>query len=164
VKHRMTEEDWFAYLDDSTSAPERLRIEKHLHSCLSCRETLELMRAVDGALLSAAAGLRSRVTVSSAAIAEAREKALARLGDHSLSLRLGSLYLLLAPMCGVETSSRAMRAAAQRVSAASPRLLEERLWPSFVEHLHSIVATLCGEPSARLVLERGMRLQQEAAA
>ena len=121
------------------------------------------MRAVDRNLLSAGASLRASVRVDSAAIFAAKEKALARLGNQSLSLRLGSLYLLLAPMCGVETSTRAICAAAHRVSADSPRLLEERSWPGFVEHLHSIVATLCGEPAAQLVRERGMRLQQEAA-
>jgi hypothetical protein len=121
------------------------------------------MQGVDQALIAGAAALRFSVTVDAAAIRLAKEKALANLDNHALSLRLGSLHLLLAPMCGEETSTRAICAAAQRVSADSPRSLEERLWPGFVEHLHAIVAMLCGEPAAQLVWERGMRLQQEAA-
>jgi len=158
----MNEENWFAYLDNVASA-EDSTIAAHLKSCSACRETVELMRSVDQALLDSSATLRAGVPVGNPAIAAAKEKALARLGSHSLSLRLGSLYLLLAPMCGVETSTRAICAAAYRVSAGSPRLLEDRSWLGFVEHLHSIVATLCGEPAAQLVRERGMRLQQEAA-
>jgi anti-sigma factor RsiW len=163
VKHQMNEEDWFAYLDDLTSAKESSSIATHLQSCATCRETVELMHAVDKTLLHAGARLRKTVPVPSAAISAAKEKALARLGNHTLSLRLGSLYLLLAPMCGMETSTRAICAAAHRVSADSPQFLEERSWPGFVEHLHTIVATLCGEPAAELVRERGLRLQQEAA-
>jgi anti-sigma factor RsiW len=163
VKHPMAAEEWFAYLDDLTSEAERLRIEKHLQSCPGCRESVDLLRDVDQAWLSAGARLRAAVHVNSSAMAAAKEKALARLGNHSLSLRLGSLYLLLAPMCGMETSTRAMRAAAQRVSADSPRSLEERSWSVFVEHLHVIVATLCGEPAAQLVRERGLSLEREAA-
>jgi anti-sigma factor RsiW len=163
VKHPMAAEEWFAYLDDSTSELERLRVEKHLQSCVGCRESVELLREVDYALLSAGARLRATVEVNTSAMSTAKEKVLARLGNRALSLRLGSLYLLLAPMCGMETSTRAIRAAAQRVSAGSPRSLEEHYWSVFVEHLHAIVATLCGDPAAQLVRERGLSLQQEAA-
>jgi anti-sigma factor RsiW len=159
----MKAQDWFAYLDDFASQNENSPVAKHLQSCCTCRETVERMRSVDTSLLRAAASLRASVRVSSYAVSTAKEKALACLGNQALSLRLGSLYLLLAPMCGVETSTRAICAAAHRVSAGSPQLLEERSWPGFVEHLHTIVATLCGEPAAQLVRERALRLQQEAA-
>ena len=163
MKHLTTEEDWFAYLDDNASENGNSPIARHLQSCPTCRETVLLMRTVDRMLLRASDNVRATVQVSSASVAAAKEKALARLGNHSLSLRLGSLYLLLAPMCGVETSTRAICAAAQRVSADSPQFLEEGAWPSFIENLHTIIATLCGDPAASLVRERGMRLQQEAA-
>jgi hypothetical protein len=163
MKHPMTEDDWFHYLDDLAPEPDQLRIKRHLRTCARCRETAELMRAVEEALISTGAQLRDTVTLGTAAIAAAKDTALARLDDSSIPLRIGSLHLLLAPMCGVETSTRAIRAAAHRVSASSPGRLEERLWPGFVEHLHVIVATLCGEPAAQLVWERGMSLQQEAA-
>ena len=163
MKHATTEEDWFAYLDNVSSEAEHPLIAAHVQSCAACRETVELMRTVDRTLFAAAADLRASVLLKSAALSAAKASTLSRLGNQSLSMRLGSLYLLLAPMCGVETSTRAICAAAQRVSAESPRLLEERAWPGFVEHLHAIVATLCGEPAAQLIRERALTIQQEAA-
>ncbi len=163
MKHPTTEEDWFAYLDNVNSEAEHPLIAAHVESCAECQEAVELMRSVDRTLLAAAAALRANVLLKSAAISAAKASALSRLGNQSLSMRLGSLYLLLAPMCGVQTSTRAICAAAQRVSADSPRLLEERAWPGFVEHLHAIVAALCGEPAAQLVRERALSVQREAA-
>ncbi|HEY3742257.1 MAG TPA: zf-HC2 domain-containing protein [Bryobacteraceae bacterium] len=164
MKHPISDSDWIAYLEDGALPDsERKRIERHLHSCDACRETAELMRAVDDALVSAGASLRSAVPVTPAAIAIARQKTLARLGAD-LPLRLGNLYWLLVPMCGNETSARAILIASNRVSADSPWRLEERLWPGFVRHLRTIVATLCGEPAAQLVWERGMSLHQQEAA
>ncbi len=163
MKHLTTEEDWFAYLDNQTSEAELSPVSAHLQSCVTCRDTVELMRTVDKSLLQAGARLRASVRISGGAIATAKEKTLSRIGNQYLSVCLGSLHLLLAPMCGVETSTRALRAAAHRVSANSPRLLDEQVWPGFVEHLHAIVATLCGEPAAQLVRQRALSLQQEAA-
>jgi hypothetical protein len=164
MNHPIAEEEWFAYLEGAMPESNRARLERHMHSCPTCQETGDLLRAVDDAMISIGASLRQSVIVSHSAIAEAKHAALTRLGgDSSMPLRLGSLYLLLAPMCGMGTSTRAIRAAAHRVSARSPQLLEERMWPGFVGHLHVIVAALCGEPAARLVSERGMSLQQEAA-
>lgn len=163
MNHWLSEEKWSDYLDGAVSEAERLSIQLHLHSCAGCRETVDLMRAVDAVMISAGASLRESVPVSASDVSSAKEKALGRLGDSDVPLRVSSLFFLLAPMCGVETSTRAIRTAVCRVSTESPRLLEERLWPGFVQHLHAIVATLCGDPAAQLILERGMRLQQEAA-
>jgi hypothetical protein len=163
MNHPIDREEWFAYLEGSVPESGRTRIEHHLRSCPSCNETAELMRTVEDAMTLVGASLRETVTVSDASIAAAKYSALRRLGDRSMPIRLGSLYLLLAPMCGMETSTRAIRAAAHRVSAASPQFLEDRMWPGFVEQLHVIVATLCGEPAAQLVWERGMSLRGEAA-
>ena len=84
----MTEDEWFAYLDNPATAPAGLKVETHLENCPCCRETLAVMREVERALTSSAAHLRADVKVSPAAILAAKQKALARLGDHSLSIRL----------------------------------------------------------------------------
>jgi hypothetical protein len=163
MKHPISEHERFDYLDGALSDSKRASMDEHLLSCTDCRNSAELMRAVDEALIEAGASLRRTLLVRASDTRIAKQKVFAKLGDSSIPIRLGSLYLLMAPMCGEETSTRAIRAAARNVYAVSPRQLEDRLWPGFVEHLHAIVATLCGEPAAQLILKRGMSLQQEAA-
>jgi anti-sigma factor RsiW len=160
MKHGMTQQEWASYLDGLTTTGQKARMEAHLSACAECRDFVERLRAVEAAIRAAAVRGRAGVALSPEQIAAARERTLARIDEGCVSIRIGALHLLLAPMCGVKTSTRAIRAAALHVSAASPRSLTEKLWPGFLNQLHGIVASLCGEPAARLVWQRGMNFER----
>ena len=163
MKHRMTNEEWTNYLDGLASAGEQTRIEAHLSACPECHDFVARSRAVERLMKSSAARLRIAHDLRPAQITAAQRRTMMRINDGScVSVRIGALHLLLAPMCGVRTSTRAIRAAALSVSASSPRLLTEKLWPGFLNQLHLIVTSLCGEPAAQLIRQRGMSLDQGA--
>jgi predicted anti-sigma-YlaC factor YlaD len=156
MQHGLTDEDWGSYLEGFATPHEQARMDAHLLLCSECRDFAEQMRAVEVLMKSSARRLRSSVVLDASQIAAARDRVLPRMETSCVSMRVGTLHLLLAPMCGVKTSVRVIRAAALNVSAASPRLLTDKLWPGFLEQLQLIVASLCGEPAARLIRDRGM--------
>lgn len=162
MKHRMTNEEWTNYLDGLTTAEEEARIETHFSACPECHDFVARSQAVERLMKSSAARVRAVNELRPAQIAAAQEKTMARINDGCVSARIGALHLLLAPMCGVRTSTRAIRAAALGVSASSPRLLTDKLWPGFLNQLHRIVTSLCGEPAAQLIWQRGMSVDQGA--
>ena len=159
MRHGISELEWIEYLDGS-DGPDQFRMAAHLEMCPECRGFLKRMRAVDTALSSAASRIREEIVVAPDQLAQALENSLTDARDRCVSVRIGALYLLLASMCGRETSSRAIRAAAHRILEVSPGLMRNRLWTGFLDNLQSIIAPLCGEPAARLIWERGMNWEQ----
>jgi anti-sigma factor RsiW len=163
MRHGITEQDWLEYLDGRAAPEERLRLEGHLRACLDCQNFVERLEAVDATMRSAALELQSRLTVTPDEITAARERTVAIASDRCVSVRIGILYLLLVPLCGEEMSGRAIRRAARCAVAASAHSTNGQLWNRFLDHLHEIIAPLCGEPVAGLIRTRGMNLERGAA-
>lgn len=163
MTHGLSRDEWIDYLDGGCTPEQRKGIEAHLMVCSDCRELAACFGTVDTTLQWFAQRLREDAAVQSEEIAAALRKTLERTGDRGVSAKIGMLYFLLASMCGEKVSGRVIRSAAHRAVTASSYSLKGELWPGFLDHLHSIVAPLCGEPAATLIRTRGMDLERGTA-
>jgi hypothetical protein len=165
MTHLFSEQEWNDYIEGQIDDETRDRIEAHLIGCLGCWEFYERMATATRALRASGAGMRAifalqdrrlraglRAVFAKIDEAEAAERDRPR---RAIQQRLDALAAVMAPMCGSQTATNALRAAAQVSPARSLELVTEDNWTPFLTSLKSISAVMCGETGARLVWESG---------
>jgi predicted anti-sigma-YlaC factor YlaD len=152
MNHTFSRQQWVEYT--SGVAPPKLQfaMDQHMRNCEECRAVAGRFETVDRELIAAVALIHDAVPPLEISAERAYQfcRQQPALGD-----RIDRLQLFLTPICGFGTAQRAMFAAAARSAANSVELLTELEWPSFVSHLSSIVETLCGEPTGRVLWHIG---------
>ena len=138
-------------------------MEEHLRACEECNHLRRNVMAMENQLQLAGKRLKDSFPANQDRAQKAAQSCLE--GIHKMEEasqtsapvleRLTTLRAFMTPLCGSETVSRALCAAAQRTAVRSPEVLTELLWPDFLENLSTITSVLCGDPTAMLVSEVG---------
>jgi anti-sigma factor RsiW len=165
MTHLFSEEEWTDYIDGGLDDEARDRIEAHLFGCLSCWEFYERMANATRALGASGAGMRAAFALQDRRLNAGLRAVFAKINEaeaskrerplRAIQQRLDALAAVMAPMCGSQTATKALRAAAQVSPARSLERVTEDNWTSFLTSLKTIAAVMCGETGARLVWERG---------
>jgi Putative zinc-finger len=165
MTHLFSEEEWTDYIEGRIDDESRDRIEAHLIGCLSCWEFNERMSTATRALVASGAGMRAAFALQDRRLNAGLRAVFAKINEaeavkrerplRAIQQRLDALAAVMAPMCGSQTATKALRAAAQVSPARSLERVTEDNWPSFLTSLKTIAAVMCGETGARLVWERG---------
>ncbi|HEV2663834.1 MAG TPA: hypothetical protein VG324_02935 [Blastocatellia bacterium] len=160
-----SEEEWTDYVEGRIAEEARDRIEAHLIGCLSCWEFHERMATATRALVASGAGMRAVFALQDRRLNAGLRAVFAKINGaeaakrdrplRAIQQRLDALAAVMAPMCGAQTATKALRAAAQVSHARSLEHVTEDNWTSFLASLKPIAAVMCGETGARLVWERG---------
>ena len=165
MTHLFSEEEWTDYIEGRIDDERRDRIEAHLIGCLSCWEFYERMATATRALVASGAGMRAAFALQDRRLNAGLRAVFAKISEaeaakrdqplRAIQQKLDALAAVMAPMCGSQTATKALRAAAQGSPACSLELVTEDNWASFLMSLKTIAAVMCGETGARLVWERG---------
>lgn len=159
--HGLTDQEWIDYFDGVMEPEARDRLEAHLIGCELCWEFHDRMARTGERLRAAAERTRESLPFGDAQLHQALGSALGRLRGGaarppaSVRARLDDLTAVMAPMCGVQTTSQALRAAALSSPARSLDAVTSDNWEPFLASLTSIAAVMCGETGAHLVWESG---------
>src|SRR5262249_20270397 len=165
MTHLFSEEEWNDYIEGRTDNEARDRIQAHLTGCLSCWEFHERMATATRALVASGAGMRAVFALQDRRLNAGLRAVFAKINEaeaaerdrplRAIQQRLDALAAVMAPMCGSQTATKALRAAAQVSPACSLESVTEDNWTSFLSSLKTIAAVMCGETGARLVWESG---------
>jgi hypothetical protein len=165
MTHLFSEEQWNDYIEGRIDDETRDRIEAHIIGCLSCWEFHERMATATRALVVCGAGMRAAFALQDRRLNAGLRAVFAKINEveaaksdqplRAIQQRLDALAEVMAPMCGSQTATKALRAAAQVSPACSLERVTEDNWTSFLASLNTIAAVMCGETGARLVWERG---------
>jgi anti-sigma factor RsiW len=161
MNHRYSWHHWVDYLDGALTKEQRTEMEQHLGACEECGNLRRDVLAMENRLQLAGRRLRDSFPVNRERAHQAAElcaEGFRGKDSHSTAPVLERLTVLrdfMTPLCGSETVSRALQAAAQRTAVQSPERITELLWPDFLENLSCITGMLCGDPTATLVSELG---------
>ncbi len=163
--HGFTEKDWNDYVEGVADHQTRDRIEAHLIGCFSCWELHEQMSQATGALRSSGEILRGVFALQDQQLHNGLRAVFARIKQetpfdsesqsHEVQARLNFLEAVLAPMCGAQTASKALRAAAHATSADKLNFVTTENWEPFLERLTSFATVMCGDTGANLVRVSG---------
>ena len=163
--HGFTEKDWNDYVEGLTDNQTRDRIEAHLIGCFSCWEMHEQMAEATAALRSSGDILRRAFALQDHQLHDGLREVFARIkegtsGDsdgHSREVRarLNFLEAVLTPMCGSQTASKALRAAADAIPANKLNFVTTENWEPFLERLTSFATVMCGDTGANLIRVSG---------
>jgi hypothetical protein len=165
MTHLFSEEEWNDYIEGEIDDETRDRFEAHLIGCLSCWRFYQRMANATQALRVSGAGMRAVFALQDRQLSSALRGVFAKIDEaeaakrdqpHRLiQQRLDALAAVMAPMCGSQTATKALRAAAQVSHARSLDRVTEDNWTSFLTSLKPIADVMCGETGARLVWESG---------
>ena len=165
MTHLFSEEEWNDYIEGRIDDEARDRIEAHIIGCLSCWEFYERMATATRALVASGAGMRAVFALQDRRLNAGLRAVFAKINEaesakrdrplRAIQQRLDALAAVMAPMCGSQTATKALRAAAQVSPARSLERVTDDNWASFLTSLKTIAAVMCGETGARLVWERG---------
>ena len=165
MRRLFSEEQWNDYIEGRIDDETRDRIEAHIIGCLSCWEFHERMANATRALVVCGAGMRAAFALQDRRLNAGLRAVFAKINEseaakrdqplRAIQQRLDALAAVMAPMCGSQTATKALRAAAQVSPACSLERVTEDNWTSFLASLNTIAAVMCGETGARLVWERG---------
>lgn len=157
--HGLTDQDWIDYFDAAMGPEARDRLEAHMIGCELCWEFHDRMVRTRERLHASAERAREGVPLEDSEVNRALVATLGRLRGAAPSTavraRLEDLTAVMAPMCGVQTTSNALRAAALSSPARSLDAVNSDNWEPFLTSLTSIAAVMCGETGAHLVWESG---------
>ena|SRR5437899_1986630 len=165
MTHLFSEEEWNDYIEGDVDDETRDRFEAHLIGCLSCWKFYERMANATEALRTSGAGMRAIFALQDRQLSAGLRGVFAKIDEAEsaereeprrlIQQRLDTLAAVMAPMCGSQTATRALRAAARVSRARSLESVTEDNWTSFLTSLKPIAAVMCGETGARLVWESG---------
>jgi hypothetical protein len=165
MTHLFSEEEWNDYIEGQIDDETRDRIEAHLIGCLGCWEFYERMANATRALRVNGAGMRAVFALQDRQLSAGLRGVFAKIDEAEaakrdqprrvIQQRLDALAAVMAPMCGSQTATKALRAAAQVSHARSLERVTEDNWTSFLASLKPIAAVMCGETGARLIWESG---------
>jgi hypothetical protein len=165
MKHPFSEEEWNDYIEGQIDDEMRDRFEAHLIGCLSCWKFYGRMANATQALRVSGAGMRAVFALQDRQLSAGLRGVFAKIDEaeaakrdqprRAIQRKLEALAAVMAPMCGSQTATKALRAAAQVSPARSIESVTEDNWTSFLTSLKPIAAVMCGETGARLVWESG---------
>jgi hypothetical protein len=165
MTHLFSEEEWNDYIEGDVDDETRDRFEAHLIGCLSCWKFYERMANATEALRTSGAGMRAIFALQDRQLSAGLRGVFAKIDEAEsaereeprrlIQQRLDALAAVMAPMCGSQTATRALRAAARVSRARSLESVTEDNWTSFLTSLKPIAAVMCGDTGARLVWESG---------
>jgi anti-sigma factor RsiW len=165
MTHLFSEEEWNDYIEGEGDDETRDRFEAHLIGCLSCWKFYERMAKATQALRVNGAGMRAVFALQDRHLSAGLRGVFAKIDEAEaakrdqprriIQQRLEALAAVMAPMCGSQTATNALRAAAKVSHARSLERVTEDNWTSFLTSLKRIADVMCGETGARLVWERG---------
>jgi predicted anti-sigma-YlaC factor YlaD len=155
MNHTFSRQQWVEYTCGVAPPKLQFAMDQHIRNCEDCRALARRFEAVDRELIAAVALIHDTVPPLEISAERAYQLCIRQPASGCLDDRIDRLQLFLTPICGFGTAQRAMFAAAARSAANSVELLTELEWPSFVSHLSSIVGTLCGEPTGRVLWHIG---------
>jgi len=165
MTHLFSEEEWNDYIEGEVDDETRDRFEAHLIGCLSCWKFYERMANATAALRTSGAGMRAIFALQDRQLSAGLRGVFAKIDETEaaereeprrlIQQRLDALAAVMAPMCGSQTATRALSAAARVSRARSLESVTEDNWTSFLTSLKPIAAVMCGETGARLVWESG---------
>jgi anti-sigma factor RsiW len=165
MTHIFSEEEWNDYIEGEVDDETRDRFEAHLIGCLSCWKFYQRMTNATQALRVSGAGMRAVFALQDRQLSSGLRAVFAKIDEteaarrdrprRMIQQRLDALAAVMAPMCGSQTATKALRAAAQVSPARSLERVTEDNWTSFLTSLKPIADVMCGETGARLVWESG---------
>jgi hypothetical protein len=165
MTHLFSEEEWNDYIEGEVDDEMRDRFEAHLIGCLSCWKFYQRMANATHALRVSGAGMRAVFALQDRQLSSGLRGVFAKLDEaeaakreqprRQIQQRLDALAAVMAPMCGSQTATKALRAAAKVSPARSLERVTEDNWTSFLTSLKPIADVMCGETGARLVWESG---------
>jgi Putative zinc-finger len=165
MTHLFSEEEWNDYIEGEVDDETRDRFEAHLIGCLSCWKFYQRMANATQALRVNGAGMRAVFALQDRQLSSGLRGVFAKLDEaeaakrdqprRQIQQRLDTLAAVMAPMCGSQTATKALRAAAKVSPARSLERVTEDNWTSFLTSLKPIADVMCGETGARLVWESG---------
>jgi hypothetical protein len=165
MTHLFSEEEWNDYIEGEVDDETRDRFEAHLIGCLSCWKFYQRMANATEALRVNGAGMRSVFALQDRQLSAGLRAVFAKIDEaeaaerdqprHVIQQRLDALAAVMAPMCGSQTATNALRAAARVSHARTLDRVTEDNWTSFLTSLKPIADVMCGETGARLVWESG---------
>ena len=165
MTHLFSEEEWNDYIEGEVDDETRDRFEAHLIGCLSCWNFYERMANATEALRTGGAGMRAIFALQDRQLSAGLRGVFAKIDEAEaaerdaprrlIQQRLDALAEVMAPMCGSQTATRALSAAARVSRARSLESVTEDNWTSFLTSLKPIASVMCGETGARLVWESG---------
>jgi transcriptional regulator with AAA-type ATPase domain len=163
--HGFAEDEWNDYIEGFADEPTRDRIEAHLIGCLSCWELHEQMSQTTAALRSSSEILRSVFALQDqqledglrAVFAQIKQETQSETSSQSSEVRARLIFLeaILARMCGAQTASKALRAAAKAAPTSKLNVLTSENWEPFLEQLTSFATVMCGDTGANLIRVSG---------
>lgn len=163
--HGFAEKDWNDYVEGTADDQTRDRIEAHLIGCFRCWEMYEQLSQTTGALRSSGEILRGVLSLQDQQLHDGLCAVFARIQQetpfdsdsrpHEVQVRLNFLEAVLAPMCGSQTASKALRAAAKAIPSSKLNIVTTENWEPFLERLASFATVMCGETGANLVRVSG---------
>lgn len=165
MTHLFSEEEWNDYIEGEVDDEARDRFEAHLIGCLSCWKFYQRMANATHALRVNGAGMRAVFALQDRQLSSSLRGVFAKIDEaeaakrdqprRQIQQRLDALAAVMAPMCGSQTATKALRAAAKVSPARSLERVTEDNWTSFLTSLKPIADVMCGETGARLVWESG---------
>ncbi len=159
--HGIDEGKWLAFLDGKTC----VEVERHLHGCVECSETLEQVRAFQGALRLEASRLRDAAGTSEARIEQMLDACLGKLASTRAWTPQQATFLLrslLAPFCGAG-AAQTITELTMRNSTSANQVFDSAGWRVFVGNLSENVESICGSAAGRLIGRAGLSLSVESA-
>ena len=163
--HGFAEKDWNDYVEGTTDDQTRDRIEAHLIGCFRCWEMYERLSQATGALRSSGEMLRGVFALQDQQLHDGLRAVFARIKQetplvsqgqsHEVQARLNFLEAILAPMCGAQTASKALHAAAKAIPYSKLNIVTTENWEPFLERLTSFATVMCGDTGANLVRVSG---------
>ena len=165
MNHKYSQQEWIDYLEGDLAPRQREEMDQHLQACDKCSRFYQNMLEVEGKLRFAAQRQRESLRISEARARQAADACILQMPKTGTQVspavrrKLTTLENFMSPICGSETTARAMHVAAHRTSVASPEVIGEVLWEDFLENLSSVAGMLCGEPAANLILQVGSLAQ-----
>ena len=146
-----SDSDWTAYLDPSSSLPERRKLETHLRICAHCRSEFETLRRIDQRLRIECGLIQQSIHLNAESQAAARDRILALLREpaaKSAHERLWRVRWVLALLCGSNTATRI-------IQATEPHTRTEQEWPLVLRRLAFLTTEICGSYAGDLILSVG---------
>lgn len=159
--HGIDEGKWLAFLDGE-SCPE---VDRHLHTCSECAQTLEQLRAWQTTLRLQGSRLRDAAAGGETRVEQMLEACLEELArTRSWTPQQATLLLrsLLEPFCGAG-AAQAITELTMRRSSSTNGVFDSTGWRLFVRNLSENVESICGSAAGRLIGHAGLSLAVENA-
>jgi hypothetical protein len=155
----ITGEEWTDYLDRTSSARARLRIDAHLRECAECRSEADRLRQIEQRLRIDFGLLAQTLDVELTAAAQQRIMAAlpelpTMIKSADVHEKLWRVRWVLALLCGPNTAGR-MIDRARKAGGSDPAAAADQSWVIFLRRLARLTTEICGCHAGELILAIG---------